>query len=265
VYQILGKPEQAEDIYRRAIAIRPEYWRNYNLLGGFYANEAQYSKAEDMFEKVIALAPDSFRGYSNLGGVYILQGRYPDAIKALEKSTAIRKTGGALSNLGTANFHMRRFDDAAQSYKQALEFDNNNYALWGNLASALYYGGHRSEADVEYRKSNQLAIRKLDVNPKEASVLADVATNYSMLGNRVEAFSYLNRALQLSPRDPELLFTAAEVYNQLGDQERAIMFVQQALTAGCSPAEIRDTPALDNLRGNAEFQKVFLAGTRTDR
>jgi tetratricopeptide (TPR) repeat protein len=86
-----------------------------------------------------------------------------------------------------------------------------------------------------------------------------------MLGNRVEAFSYLNRALQLSPRDPELLFTAAEVYNQLGDQERAIMFVQQALTAGCSPAEIRDTPALDNLRGNAEFQKVFLAGTRTDR
>ena len=85
----LGKPDRAEDIYRRAIAIRPEYWRNYNLLGRFYSNQAQYSKAEDMFEKVMTLAPDSFRGYSNLGGIYILGGRYPDAIKALEESIAI--------------------------------------------------------------------------------------------------------------------------------------------------------------------------------
>jgi serine/threonine protein kinase/tetratricopeptide (TPR) repeat protein len=265
VYQILGRPEQAEDIYRRAIAIRPEYWRNYNLLGGFYASQAQYAKAEDMFEKVVALAPDSFRGYSNLGGIYILEGRYADAVKALDKSAAIRKTAGALSNLGTANFHMRRFEEAAQAYKDAIEFDSSNYALWSNLAAAHYYGGHRTEAEIEYKKSNQLAMQKLDVNPKDASVLADVATNHSMLGNRVEAFSYLNGALQLSPRDPETLFTAAQVYNQFGDQERAIKLVQQALNAGCSPTEIRDAPALDNLRSNAEFRRVFSASTRLDR
>jgi eukaryotic-like serine/threonine-protein kinase len=227
VEQILGRPDQAEDIYHRAIAIRPEYWRNYNLLGGFYASQAQYAKAEEMFEKVIALAPDSFRGYSNLGGIYILEGRYADAVKALDKSTGIRKTAGALSNLGTANFHMRRFEEAAQAYKDAIEFESSNYVLWGNLAAAHYYGGHRAEAEIEYRKSNQLAIQKLDVNPKDAAVLADVATNHSMLGNRAEAFSYLNRALQLSPRDPETLFTAAQVYNQFGDQERAIKLMSR--------------------------------------
>ena len=203
VYQTVGKPDQAEDIYRRAIAIRPEYWRNYNLLGGFYVSQAQYTKAEDMFEKVITLAPDSFRGYSNLAGVYILQGRYADAIKALEKSTAIRKTPGALSNLGTANFHMRRFDAAARAYKGAIEFDSNNHAWWSDLAAAHYYGGHRSESEIEYRQSNQLAVQKLDINPKDASVLADVAANHSMLGNRVKAFSYLDRALNLAPQDPE--------------------------------------------------------------
>ena len=265
LYQILGKPDQAEDIYHRAIAIRPEYWRNYNLLGGFYVSQGQYSKAEDMFQKVITLAPDSFRGYSNLGGVYILEGRYVDAIKALEKSTAIRKTGGALSNLGTANFHMRRFDEAAEAYKDAIEFDSNNYSWWSDLADAHYYGGHRSESDIEFRKSNQLAIQKLDINPKDASVLADVAANYSMLGNRVKAFSYLDRALKLSPRDPEILFTAAQVYNEAGHQERAVLFIQQALAAGCSPTEIRDAPALDNLRSNTEFQRVISAGAKVNR
>jgi eukaryotic-like serine/threonine-protein kinase len=259
VFQILGKPEHAEDIYQRAIAIRPEYWRNYNLLGGFYANQAQYSKAEEMFDKVVSLAPDSFRGYSNLGGIYILQGRYADAIKTLEKSTAIRKTPGALSNLGTANFHMRRFDQAAQAYKDAINFDSSNYTLWGNLAAAHYYGGHRFESDIEYKKSNQLAMQKLEINPKDASVLADVAANHSMLGNRSQAFSYLNRAMQLSPRDPEILFTAAQVHNQFGNQERAIILVQEALREGCSPTEIRDAPALDNLKSNAEFQRILLA------
>lgn len=263
-YKILGKPEQAEDIFRRAIAIRPEYWRNYNILGGFYVSQAQYSSAEEMFEKVVALAPDSFRGYSNLGGVYILQGRYPDAVETLQKSIAIRKTGGALSNLGTANFHIRRFDEAAQAYKDAIELDSNNYALWGNLAAAHYYGGHRSESDVEYKKSNELAMQKLDINPKDAPVLAEVAANYSMLGNRLEAFRFLNKAMQLSPRDPEILFTAAQVYNQFGDEERAIKLIQQALDVGCSPTEIHDAPALDNLRSNAEFQRVFSVGTRTN-
>jgi serine/threonine protein kinase/tetratricopeptide (TPR) repeat protein len=261
VFQILGKPEHAEDIYQRAIAIRPEYWRNYNLLGGFYASRAQYSKAEEMFDKVVSLAPDSFRGYSNLGGIYILEGRYADAIKILEKSTAIRKTAGALSNLGTAYFHMRRFDEAAQAYKGATEFDSNNYVWWSDLAAAHHYGGHRSESEIEYRKSNQLAMQKLDINPKDASVLADLADNHSMLGNRVKAFSYLDRALKLSPRDPEILFTAAQVYNEAGNQERAVMFIQQALSAGCSPTEIRDSPALDNLKGNVEFQRIISAGT----
>jgi tetratricopeptide (TPR) repeat protein len=75
----------------------------------------------------------------------------------------------------------------------------------------------------------------------------------------------LNRALQLSPRDPETLFTAAQVYNQFGDQERAIKLIQQALNAGYSPTEIRDAPALDNLRRNAKFRTVLSASTRVDR
>jgi serine/threonine protein kinase/tetratricopeptide (TPR) repeat protein len=257
VYQVLGKPDRAEEIYRRAIAVRPQYWRNYNLLGGFYTSRSQYPKAEEMFKTVITLAPDSFRGYSNLGGVYILEGRYADALGVLQKSTEIRKTGGALSNLGTAYFHLRRFDDAARAYQDAIVFDSNDYSLWGNLGAAYYYGGHQSESVLPFTNAIKFASERLGINPKDALALSDLASYHSMLGNKDEAFRDLQRALQLSPKDPEILFSAAQIYDQFGDQTSAIDWLHRAVIAGCSRAEIRDSPALDNLRPSAAFQDLL--------
>ena len=263
VYERLGQPNQAEDVYRRAIVLRPQYWRNYNLLGAFYANQSEYSKATEMFAKVIALAPDSFRGYSNLAGIYILEGRYGDATNALEKSIAIRKTGGALSNLGTAYFHSRRFEEAAQTYKEAIDFDKNNYSLWGNLAAAYYYGGHQSDSKAPYSKAINLASERLAVNSTDASVLADRAAYYSMLGNKIEAFRDLKLALRLSPEDPEVLFGAAQVYDQFGDEKAAMDWIRRAVHAGCSRAEIRDSPAMDKLRNDPEFQRLVSTSVTT--
>jgi tetratricopeptide (TPR) repeat protein len=210
-----------------------------------------------MFEKVVSLAPDSFRGYSNLGGVYIFEGRYADAINVLEKSTAIRKTGGALSNLGTAYFHLRSFDKAAQAYNQAIEFDKTNYSLWGNLGAAYYYGGHRSESAASFTRAIALSSERLRINSRDASVLGDLASYNSMLGNKVEAFRNLKQALDLSPQDPEILFSAAQVYDQFGDQNAAIDWLRRAVNAGCSRAEIRDSPALDDLRSKVSFRDLL--------
>ncbi len=71
-----------------------------------------------MFQEVITLAPDNFRGYSNLGAMYVLQARYQEAIGVLEKSVAIRPTVEAYDNMGSAYFSMRKFDDAARSYRR---------------------------------------------------------------------------------------------------------------------------------------------------
>jgi eukaryotic-like serine/threonine-protein kinase len=265
VYERLGQPNQAEDVYRRAIVLRPQYWRNYNLLGAFYANRSDYSKATEMFAKVISLAPDSFRGYSNLAAIYILEGRYDDATNALEKSIAIRKTGGALSNLGTAYFHLRRFDEAAKAYNEAIDFDKNNYSLWGNLAAAYYYGGHQVDSKAPYSTAINLASERLAVNSTDAAVLADRAAYYSMLGSKIEALRDLKLALRLSPKDPEVLFGAAQVYDQFGDEKAAMDWVRRAVQAGCSRAEIRDSPAMDNLRNDPEFQSLVSTSVTTQR
>jgi serine/threonine protein kinase/tetratricopeptide (TPR) repeat protein len=257
VYQALGKSKQAEETYRRAIAMRPQYSRNYSLLGTFFVTQGQYADAAEMFGKVICISPDSFRGYSNLGGIQIYQGHYTQAVASLEKSIAIRKTSNALSNLGTAYFHLREFDKAAKAFSQAIEFDEKNYPLWGNLADAYYYGGHRSEAVAGYTKATELATQQLTINPQDGSVLADLADYRSMLGDKDGAFADIDRALRLSPRDPNTLFIMAQIYNQFGNEKETIRYLQKALDAGFPAVQIQDDPALDHLRTTPAF-RVFL-------
>lgn len=257
VYQALDKSKQAEETYRRAIAMRPQYSRNYSLLGTFFVTQGQYDNAAEMFSKVISISPDSFRGYSNLGGIQIYEGRYPQAVSTLEKSIAIRKTSGALSNLGTAYFHLREFDKAAKAFSEAIGFDQNNYPLWGNLADAYYYGGHHSQAIASYTKAAELATQQLTINTQDGAVLADLANYRSMLGDKDAAFMYINRALRLSPRDPNVLFIMAQIYNQFGNEKETILWLQKALDAGFPAVQIQDDPSLDGLRNKTEFQNLL--------
>jgi len=212
-----------------------------------------------MFSRVVDLAPDSFRGYSNLGGTYVLLGRYPEAVTALNRSAAIRPTVDALSNLATAYFHLRRFDEAANTYKQATELNDGDYVVWGNLADAYRYSGkNRAESITAYRKAIVLAKLMLEVNPQDATVLGDIATYESMLGNRADAMTYLSKAFQLEKKDnPELLFSGALVHNQLGDTDAALRLLAKALEAGFSPDTVAGAPALYNLHSDPVFQGLL--------
>jgi serine/threonine-protein kinase len=258
-YAKLGKTGEAESTYKAAIGVRPNYWGGYNTLGGLYMSEGRYPEAVEMFSRVIALAPDSFRGYSNLGGAYVLLGKYPEAVKALEQSITIRGTVDAYSNLATAHFNLRQFDAAASNYRKAASLDDQNYVVWGNLADAYYYSNQKnSEAIDAYQRAIVLAKARLEVNARDASVLGDIASYYSMLGKREQALDYLNKALQQSKsKDPELLFQAALIHNQLGDTNAALEWLSRALSAGFSASTIAGAPALDTLRSNAQFEKLL--------
>jgi serine/threonine protein kinase/tetratricopeptide (TPR) repeat protein len=258
-YAKLGRMGEAESTYKAAIAARPNYWGGYNSLGGLYMSQGRYAEAAEIFSRVTALAPDSFRGYSNLGGAYVLLGKYTEAITALEQSIAIRGTVDAYSNLATAYFNLRRYDDAASNYKKAAALDDHNYVVWGNLGDAYYYSGRRhAEAIAVYKKALLLAKARLEVNPRDASVLGDIASYYSVLGNREQALEYLNKAFgQSGYKDPDLLFQAAMVHNQFGETNATLEWLSKALSAGFSATTIADAPALEGLHSNAQFEKML--------
>jgi len=259
-YERLGRLAEAESTYRLAIQVRPEYWAGYGWLGSFYSHQAKYVEAAREFSHAIALAPDDPHGYRALGGVYIFMGDYVKAIEVLQRAIALSPTTEAYSNLGIAYFNLRRFDDSVTALEHACTANTKDYDSCGNLARAYYWSpSRRSQAGKLYERAIRMAGENLGVNPRDGDTLASMANYYAMLGDRPQALKHLQKALNLNSDIPEYLAIAAVVHNQFGERDEALGWLEKARARGYSPAEIRASPELDNLRDEPRFQQLILA------
>ena len=257
-YQKTGNTGAAEEAFRKAAALRPNYWGVYSAFGTFYYGQARYADAAAMFGKAIQLAPLNYRGYSNLGAMQFLQGQYEEAVKALQQSVHLRPSVESYLNLGASYFYLRRYDDATASLQEALKLDEQDWQNWGNLADTLYQiPAKRKEALSAYSKAIEKAKARLEVNPRDATILAYTADYYAMLDQEKPAREELARALEVTSSDADVLFRAAILYNHFGEQEKTLEYLHKAVTAGFSPILVRDTPDFDGLKSDPRFRKLL--------
>jgi tetratricopeptide (TPR) repeat protein len=256
-YEKLNQLDKSEAVYKQAIALRPNYWRGYDQLGGFYFRTANYPRAEQMFRTATEKDPQSFRSYSNLAAALVSQEKDVDAVEALKKSIALHPTADAYGNQGVALFTLRRFDEAAEEFRRSIQLASDTYGTWSSLGAAEYYGGHRAQAMNDYQKGIELATAQLKTSPNDANILDDIATMYSMLGNASQSIDFMNRALAINHTDNGLMFDAAQLYNQLHQTGPALEWLDKALQAGYPPSMVAKTAALDNLRSNPRYQQLI--------
>jgi tetratricopeptide (TPR) repeat protein len=256
-YVKLGNPVAAEATYEKAISLRPNYWGVYSWLGTFYYDRGRYGDAVNQFRKVIELAPLNYRGYSNLGAMYVAQGQYTEAVTSLNKSIEIRPNLEAFNNLGNAYFQLRRFSDAATAFQRGLNLDDSDWLLWGNLGDSLFWSGQHSQSVNAYEKAIERAGRRLEVNPRDTTVLAFLADYNAMSRHSQKAVEQIEKALALAPEDGEVRLRAAIVYNQLSDDEKCLASLAKAASLGYSVKAIEDTPDFDHLHGNRRFRALI--------
>src|SRR5439155_1625469 len=73
-YESAGRISDAEAAYKKAIALRPDYWDGYNNLGVFYDGQSRFDEAVAQLQHAVELTPDNARVYLNLAAVYIDSG-----------------------------------------------------------------------------------------------------------------------------------------------------------------------------------------------
>ncbi|MFQ5865531.1 MAG: protein kinase [bacterium] len=256
-YEAQGRLEEAELTYQKAIELKPDYWAGYNDLGVFYYRHGRYQDAIAPFRQIVELTPDNYRGYNNLGGIYYLLERWADAREMFERSFAIKESYRGCSNLGTLYYMEGRFADAARMYQKALDLNDLNYLVWGNLASAYYWtSSERAKAYDIYQRAAEMAEENRKVNPLDPEVLSHLVGYYTMLGDSVKAFQLIEKVLTIGPKSPNVMYLIGHAYEQLGERELALQWLGNALQNGHSLAEIEHEPGLRQLRSDARFEKL---------
>ncbi len=256
-YLSQGRPAQAELAYRRTIELRPRYWRAYDDLGLYYRSRGRYGEAEDQFQKVVKLTPAAAVGYSRLGVVYYDLEQYDDSREMFVRANEISPNYFDLSNLATLYFHLAQYADAAATYERALDLDDSDYRVWGNLGSSYQWvPGMREESLEAYGEAATRAEEERKKEPRDGFLLCLLGGYYAELGNREEALSLTERALALAPENIHVLFQAGHNYEVLGDRERALEWIGMALDRGYSCEQAERTPALRGLCTDERFQRL---------
>lgn len=74
-----GKIGQAIAMYRKTLAVAPQYPSAYNNLAIVYAEQGRYDEAVPLFKAAIRLTPNNISFYRNLALAYQRQGKISEA------------------------------------------------------------------------------------------------------------------------------------------------------------------------------------------
>ncbi len=255
-YKASGQSDESIATYQKAVAANSYNWLNHIALGKAYFELGDNAKALPEFQKVTELAPDNPMGYGDIGGVYLREGKWSEAIPHFQKALSIAPDSATYSNLGTAYFWLRRYDESVKMYEKATEMTPNNEELFGNLGDAYRWSGHSEQAAAAYGKAIALAFQELQVNPRSASIMGDLGLLYAKKGDATNALQYTNQARAISPDEVYLMYSEAQVKTMIGKPEEALKSLRLALEKGYAAQEAWNDPELQKLQALPQFSQL---------
>jgi tetratricopeptide (TPR) repeat protein len=255
-YDSAGRTADAEAAFRKAIALRPDSWQGYNHLGSFLDDHQRFDEAIAQYRRAIELTPDNAALYLNLGAAYSDMGdkHFPEAEQMLRKSIALEPSYPAYANLGYLYIQQQKYIEAAAVEEKALQLNDKNYLVWGNLAIA--YEGLKDKEKAGKARDREVALLEQAVQdtPRDAIAQATLGLLYAKKKLREKAISRIQSALALSPDDPNVLEAVGEAYEDLGDRAQALQYIEKSLQKGYPPADLKSFSDLQGLLSDPSFR-----------
>ena len=152
----MGKEEEAEASFRKAIALQPDRWQTHNFLGTLLDRQKRHQDAIAEYEQGLRLRPDEPTLLNNSGLAYYLLGRYEEAVQSFQRALL---TGSAQpkihNNLGLALAKLNRYQDALESFRRA----GSEEEAYNNLGVFYLSSGKAGNAIACFKKAIELSPR----------------------------------------------------------------------------------------------------------
>ena len=196
VLRALGRPDEAEDTYRQAIATDPFCSAAHNNLANLLAARNRIADAEAAYRAAIAAHPAYGQAWNGLGDVLQRAGHLAEAVDAF--NAAVRLVPNwieARVNLGVALLNQDRGEEAAQCLRAAVAMAPDHAPAHGNLGAVFLRAGLPIRAEAALR-------RAIDLAPKETRWQANLAVALQMQGRHTEAEALCRAVLAQRPDYP---------------------------------------------------------------
>lgn len=246
-YELAGRLGDAEAAFQKAADLQPNDWDGHNTLAMYFDRQGKYEKSIAEFKRALQLVPDNAQVLFNLGATYIDSGdpkRFAEAESALKRSIAINPSFPAYANLGALYDREGKYELAAEVTRKALEMNDRNYIVWGNLRNEYEWLKQPDKAAEARRREIPLLEQTIQEHPRDGEAYAQLANLWGEEHQQEKAESNLRTALALAPNDPTVLLMAADIYENLGDRKQCIGYVEKGLRAGLTRDMLLADPVL---------------------
>ena len=255
-YESAGRLKEAEEAYKKSVALRPDYWDGYNTLGSFYRPQRRFGEAVAAFQRAIELTPDNTESYNKLADAYLNTGNPQDLLsaeKALKKSIDISPSFPAFVNLGYLYLLENRFAESAAMTEKALQLNDEVFVVWENLDWAYRWFGERKKASAARDRALALLEDAAKTSPRDAQVQSHLALQYATRHLREKALARLESALVLAPNDPDVLTNVSDAYEKIGEHAEAVKYADLSLQNGYTIADLRRDPDMQAVLDDPGF------------
>ena len=189
----LGRPAEARDCARRALALQPRYPQADLNLGHAQAALGCDAEAVAAYERTLSQAPAQPDALAGLGAALMRLGRATDALTAFDAALRLTPQSPELhSNRGTALRNLGRLQEAVRCFERALQLRPDFAVAFCNLANVALDTERPADA-------LRLGDRALALLPDMPDALNIRGTALRVMKRHEEAVQTYDRLVRLAP------------------------------------------------------------------
>lgn len=192
-----------------------------------------YSEAETLYLKVLAGRPENVNLLCNLGILYRDMAEPSKALSCLERASAIDPANPMINlNLGAVFEEQNDLPGAVAAYRRALQAAPNDPRALNNLGKALYQQGERDAAHEYLARAVRLA-------PDYPLAQNNLGVLLAAQGRTDAAIACFEKSLAVDAANSATLYNLAGALNTAGRAAEAESFYRQTLAADPNHAAAR--------------------------
>ena len=178
----------------KSLKADPNYAEAHMLAGMIYMGREIHVKAIRHFKKAIEIKPNYYKAANNLGAAYLHLGRWDDAIKvydALVTNIMYVTPGHGHNNLGWAWYKRGNLDKAARHFRMAINLAPGLCVAQNNLGLVMLQQNN-------YRRATKYLRRAIKKCPNYAEPYYHLGRTQSVAENFTDARASFERCLKLA-------------------------------------------------------------------